>query len=607
MDNILYFDLESNGLLDEVETIHCLSIRTNSGEQLYVGPDVILGVERLVKYKGLICGHNVIAYDIPALQKVYPQFVFRQDNVVDTLVLSRLLFADISDSDEDLIKLERLPKKLRGSMSLEAWGYRLGNYKGDFHGPWETYTDEMGEYCSQDTAVTKDLYLHLKAQNASEASVKLEHEVQWIIQRQVRRGICFNETKAEALRQTLDSRREEVVRLLKESFGSIYVNAGEFTPKSDNARMGYTGGCVLSKVEVQEFNPGSRDQIAKRLSLKYGWKPASEEFLTETGKPMINEDVLKGLDYKEVPLLIEFLTIDKRLGQLSKGDHAWLSHLKADGRIHGSVNTNGAVTGRMTHASPNLAQVPSVGSLYGPECRELFEAAQGYSLVGCDADALELRCLAHYMGRYDGGAYAEAVHSGDKSKGTDIHTLNQKAAGLPTRDNAKTFIYGWLYGAGDAKIGKIVGGTAATGKKLKQQFLKKVPAIGQLKDAVTHAVETKGFLVGLDGRKLRVRSAHSALNTLLQSAGALLMKQALVILDRDLQKVLTVGEDYEFVLNIHDEWQIEVKNRYHGDTFLPDYVAQKAKEAIVKAGEFFKFRIPSTGDARVGNNWKDTH
>lgn len=605
---ILYFDLEANGLLADLHTIHCLSIRDSEGNDWFYGPDQVEeGVRQLQNHSGILCGHNVIAYDIPALQKIYPWFQPQQEHVVDTLVIGRLLFADFGDEDDIRVRRGVLPKALRGSMSLEAWGYRLGNHKGDFKGPWDTYTEEMGTYCHQDTHVTKDLHDYLFSFEMDERAVQLEHQVQWIIQRQIRRGVAFDTAEAEKLLLVLRTERELVIQDLKTTFPPIYVNDGEFIPKANNARMGYTGGVPLTKVSVQEFNPGSRDQIADRLNRLYKWEPREDQ-LTPTGKPKIDEDVLKSLPFPEVPLLLKFLMVEKRIGQLADGQAAWLKNV-VNGRIHGSVNSNGAVTGRMTHSSPNLAQVPASGSPYGHECRALFKPSKGYKLVGCDADGLELRCLSHYLFPFDKGAYAKAVDEGKKEDGTDIHTLNQKAADLPTRDNAKTFIYAWLYGAGDAKIGKIIGKGANAGKRLKDRFLQQIPALGRLKEAVGIATMTKGYLKGIDGRKLHVRSEHAALNTLLQSAGALVMKMGLVVLDKELQGLgMVPGEHYEFVLNIHDEWQIEALDGFiNDDTYIPEKVAAVAAWSIAEAGRRFNFKCPLKGNADIGNSWADTH
>ena len=208
-------------------------------------------------------------------------------------------------------------------------------------------------------------------------------------------------------------------------------------------------------------------------------------------------------------MLSEYLLLNKRIGQLATGKQAWLK-MEKKGRLHGRVNHMGAVTSRCTHANPNMAQVPSVGAAFGVECRSLFHSPQGYSLLGADASGLELRCLAHYMAAYDGGSYASVVLEGD------VHTTNQEAAGLPTRNNAKTFIYGFLYGAGDEKIGKIIGKGSTEGRRIKNKFLKKLPALKNLKDAVSLAAKERGWIKGLDGRIIPIRHSHAALNTLLQ-------------------------------------------------------------------------------------------
>ena len=277
--------------------------------------------------------------------------------------------------------------------------------------------------------------------------------------------------------------------------------------------------------------------------------------------------------------------LQKRVAQIE----SWLKALGSDGRVHGKVITNGAVTGRMTHMSPNMAQVPNSGSPYGEDCRDLWTVDKGYKLVGIDASGLELRMLAHYM---KDDAYTSEVVSGD------IHTANQKAAGLETRNQAKTFIYAFLYGAGDAKIGKVVGAGAKEGQTLKARFLKNTPSLKELREKVGRISQTSGTLPGLDGRRLQVRSDHAALNTLLQSAGAIVMKQALVILNDELRRAKI---DYRFVVNCHDEWQIEVKEGSE------DIAGKLGVEAIKKAGEYFNMRCPLDGEYKIGNSWKETH
>lgn len=595
MSKVLIFDLESDGFLDELTKIHVLSIYDCSTKKfLRFDQEKVPEGVKLLSQADEIIGHNIINFDIPALQKVYPDFQ-PAGKVTDTLVWARLVFSDIKDIDFKLFNKNRLPGKYIGKHSLEAYGWRLGILKDDFHETtdWQEWSQEMSDYCEQDVAVTLALYEKLKSKGVSEEALELEHQVAHIIKRQVERGFYFDEDKAESLYVTLLKRKNELEESLKSLFPSWYEPNGKvFTPKRDNSRYGYKEGCPLTKIKLVEFNPSSRQHIYKCLIRKYGWKP--QEF-TNGGEPKVDDDILGSLPYPEAASLAEYLMIQKRLGQLAEGEKAWLKLVK-DHRIHGEVITNGAVTGRMTHMNPNVAQVPAVRAPYGKDCRELFRASPDYTLVGCDASGLELRCLAHFMAPYDGGEYAKVILEGD------IHTVNQEAAGLPTRDNAKTFIYAFLYGAGDEKIGQIVGGGKKEGKRLKSEFLKKTPALKNLKDAIEKAIKDRGYLKGLDGRHLHIRSAHSALNTLLQSAGALVMKKALVILDETLQaEGLTPGEDYEFVLNCHDEFGIESLPKY------AEMIGENAAESIREAGSYFKFRCPLDGEYKIGKNWAETH
>jgi DNA polymerase I-like protein with 3'-5' exonuclease and polymerase domains len=289
-------------------------------------------------------------------------------------------------------------------------------------------------------------------------------------------------------------------------------------------------------------------------------------------------------------MIAEYLMLGKRVSQIE----SWLEAVEDDGRVHGKVITNGAVTGRMTHSSPNMAQIPNSGSVYGVECRTCWSVSDGKVLLGCDASGLELRMLAHYMKDEE---YVKTVVEGSSKDGTDVHTKNQKAAGLQTRDQAKTFVYGWMYGAGPAKIGSIVGGTAKDGQRLIDSFLKATPAIKKLRDRVSQYAG-KGFVPGLDGRKIWVRSEHSALNSLLQGAGAVVMKKALVLF---YGKVQRNGWPVTLVANVHDECQLETTKEY------VDIVGQAFVDSIREAGEHFKLRCPLTGEYKYGANWGETH
>lgn len=356
-------------------------------------------------------------------------------------------------------------------------------------------------------------------------------------------------------------------------------------PPVTNERYSEKTGKRL-KDEVVTFNPGSRKQIGEKLQ-ELGWKPKK---FTETGQPIVDEVVLMDVDIPEAKVIAEYLLLQKRIAQVE----SWLEAMGSDGRVHGKVITNGAVTGRMTHSKPNMAQIPNAGSLYGPECRQCWTVEDGNVLVGCDASGLELRMLAHYMKDED---YVRTVTEGSSKDGTDVHTVNQRAAGLATRDNAKTFIYAFLYGAGDAKIGSIVGGSARDGARLKEKFLEQTPALGRLLSRVAR-LASKGYVPGLDGRLIWVRSEHAALNSLLQGAGAIVMKKALVIFH---DKIKKNKWPVKLVANVHDEFQFEVPEA------LAEVTGQAAKNSIIEAGVFFKLRCPLDGEYKYGRNWKETH
>ncbi|HDS1087297.1 DNA polymerase [Stenotrophomonas maltophilia] len=611
---ILVFDCETNGLLDELDTIHCISLQEVDETGAPRGPilsandhgtgemTVRQAVERLKKAKRVV-GHNIAGFDIPAIAKVFPDF--KVQAYFDTLLMSTLVYPDLKDRDFKARKKQGanpvLPGKLIGRHALEAWGYRLGRWKGDYAAqmaargldPWAQWSQEMDDYCDQDVAVTQALFALLMSKVLPTEAIELEQAVAPILSRQQRYGYLFDQEKARELECILVSRRTALEAELRKVIPPWKVVKRKFVPKRDDKRRGYVKGVEVTTYKDVVFNPASRQHIADRLTAMYGWQP--QEF-TEKGQPKIDEEVLGALKFPIIPLLLEHFIVNKRLGQLAEGDEAWLKAIKKDGRIHGSVNQNAAVTGRMTHSKPNIAQVPKCGVPYGKECRSLFCVPTGKLQVGADASGLELRCLAHFMAKHDGGEYAKVILEGD------IHSVNQSAAGLPTRDNAKTFIYAFLYGAGDAKLGSIVGKGRQAGAKLRSKFLAGLPALEKLVRGVKKRAAEKGYLIGLDGRKLHIRSDHAALNTLLQSAGALVMKKALVILDADLQAAgLVPGVHYEFLANVHDEWQIEV------DEDKAEFVGKTAQAAIRKAGDHFGFRCPLDGEFKIGRNWAETH
>ena len=559
---MLIFDIETDGLLDTVTKLHCMCIYDTTTDKMYrYTPDTVQeGVKKLqeaIQSNIKICGHNIINYDIPAIEKLYPWFNISYEQhylVVDTLVYARLVYSNIDIIDLGLMKSGRLPKRLYKSQTLKAWGYRLGELKGTYgeqEEAWAIYTDEMLDYNEQDVIVTTVLYNKLESCNYSPIALELEHQVAWLMAKQERNGFPFDIEKAKKLEVTLRARQAVLQSELVLKIPRIPDKV--FIPKRDNKSKGYKKGIPIQR--YKDFNPSSRQQIEYVVRNMYKYNPDNPDLYDipdntddinyedyrlkiddETFK-FIKEDTKAPKELRTIASNIEeSLLIGKRLGQLADGKQAWLSAFnEKTGCIHGRVIPNGAVSGRATHSSPNVAQVPSINSPWGKECRELFNANKkdnDWYQAGIDASGLELRCLAHFMSPYDHGEYAHVILNGD------IHTKNQLAAGLPTRNTAKTFIYGFLYGAGDAKIGKIIGADATAGKRIKKKFLKATPAIKNLREAVQNALAEvergriakwkRHYLKGLDGRRLHVRSLHSALNLLLQSAGALICKKWIV-------------------------------------------------------------------------------
>jgi len=621
----LFFDIETNAIedwsnLSDLKTVHCLSIYDPTTPKMitYHGAGIRNGLNELAKAERIV-GHNVLGFDIPALGKMYsfhPPLV----KVLDTMVMAKCIVPDVRNDD---FLRNKFDKTLVGSHSLKAWGLRLDKLTklsyGEEDGAFDEYNEEMRKYCERDTIVTQLLYDYLMSSKPSSQMLAIEHWFAYLMRLQEKKGFAFDIGKAEKLEMKLAGVRADLLDKLQKEFpskqeemktpsgwsleiewedGLEIISAATKTElkkelKSRNLKQTLVKDAVklANKTKTIPFNPGSRQQIAERLS-SLGYELPIEP---DAKTPKVDEAVLRSIEHPFAEVLCDYLLVTKRLGQLAEGNQAWLK-LQKDGRIHGRVNTNGAVTGRCTHQNPNVAQVPACRAEYGEECRDLFKAGDGYKLVGCDAAGLELRMLAHYLAYYDGGEYAKTVIEGD------IHTLNQKAAGLETRDQAKTFIYAFLYGAGDAKIGEIVGGSAKEGQMLKRKFLSNLPALRKLQADVQQKVQRSNKLTGLDGRILPVRSPHAALNMLLQSAGAVCMKVALIqLFNRLNQMKWQFGREYSFVANVHDEFQAEVQ---------PDKASvfcELAVDAIRRAGKELKLNVMLDGEAKVGETWAQTH
>jgi len=670
------WDIETDGLLDEVTILHCIAIQDvdTMEESLYA--DLLVmntqgtledGVEKLMN-ADLLIGHNLIKYDHPVIKKLTGKSL-PKDKIFDTLVATRLVWSNIKDIDGGK------PYKLGylyGSHSLEAWGIRLGgqlkmqyhpvmdpaqpvydpsvkNPKRDPRWKGSTFTAMMGEYCLQDVRVNTELFLRLERQiknlNYSE-SITLEHEAAWLLADQERNGFKFDERKAQSLLAVLSARREIIYDQLINTFNGWYKSDGLVEPtRTLNYKNPLTPsrviGAKFTKITWVDFNPSSRLHIIRVLKAR-GWEPM--EF-TPSGEAKVDETILNKMKFPEAALMAEWFLLQKRLGQLSDGKQAWLNVVHRDGYIRGSINPNGAVTGRATHSFPNVAQVPSCSATYGSECRELFTVPDGWVLFGSDASGLELRCLAEAMAIYDDGAYIDTVLNGD------IHVANQKAAGLMTRNEAKTFIYAFLYGCGPELTGSQIGwseeeylGWKAKGLHLKvlarinnfrgrqlpskpplrlssklrdvlcntmkgeqvqKKFMKGLPALKLLIDDCKLLHKEQGFIRGLDGRKIFTRSGHAALNTKLQGMGALICKAWIVEGERlALEAGYKHGLDGDFMQCawVHDEVQIACRTRE-----IAEHFGELYQTAMRNVQERFNFSCQLDTDFNIGANWKETH
>jgi DNA polymerase I-like protein with 3'-5' exonuclease and polymerase domains len=412
--------------------------------------------------------------------------------------------------------------------------------------------------------------------------VALEHQVSQILTQQQLHGWYFDEQAAWKLASTLRRQLEETCQLLRDWYPFVYGSS--FTPKANNKRYGYIKGCEVTK--LKDLNPTSRDHISWILQTFHGWKPTQ---MSPTGKPIIDEVILKDIGTDVALAFLKCLDITKKLGMISEGMNAWLKLCTSANRIHHhcSVATN---THRCAHRSPNLGQVPS-----DHDYRQLFQASPGQVMVGADLSGIELRMLAHYLARYDAGRYADILLNGD------IHQVNADKIGI-SRRQVKTVTYAFLYGAGDAKIGHSFDSSLndssakRKGKEIRAAFVTAIDGLAELLTAIKEVSSQKGSIRSLDGRKIIVDSSHKALNYLLQSGAGVVAKRWMTINHENIQELCCSQLAF-----IHDELQFECH---------PDHV-QALSASLVQsstaAGEYYNMRLPIAAEATSGRTWADTH
>lgn len=593
----LIFDIETNGLPRQgLSHLHCLVIKDLDSGDVHrfndtgQGRPITEGVNLLAE-ASLLVGHNIVGFDLPVIKDIYPFFNYEGD-VLDTLILSRLLYPDILNRDFRKRPIG-MPPKLFGRHSLEAWGYRLGDYKDQFGKTtdWAEWSIEMEDYCAQDVDVSEQLFTRVFPYEKIERygrSIKLEHECARIMAQQEQLGWPFDVAAAERLEGELRGEADKLADAMRATFP--YVAGKETVPKRLNRVKGYYKDCPFTK--LVEFNPTSRDHIAWAFKTWRNWQP--EEF-TETGRPKIDESVLLAMDTEESKTFARLLELQKAIGQLSEGKNAWLKQVTKEGRIHHACQlaTN---TGRNAHSRPNLGQVSS-----DPRCRALFGPGPGMVQVGADASGLELRMLGHYLAFFDGGRFADIVVNGD------IHQINADAVGV-SRKAVKSITYCFIYGGGDEKLGMttdpLLKGDKAKrlGKEIRRKFTEAIPGLDQLLKAVAKKAEGD-VLKGLDGRPIRLQGKkHAALNYLLQSAGAIVCKSWVVETHHCISNEgLVLGVDYQPLGFIHDEQQLSVAPPH-----VP-LVESILINTMPQIGEDLGLRVPLAAEAKHGTTWADCH
>jgi DNA polymerase I-like protein with 3'-5' exonuclease and polymerase domains len=561
---ICVLDIEGTGLAEivldskgnpktEVDRVLCAATKIPDQEPILWLEHQMKDLVEYLKQFGVIVGHNIFGYDFPVMRRLHG--MARPKCIVDTLVISKLMYPDINNHP-------------LGDNSLESWGKHLKFPKMEYTQGWESYNDTMGTYCKQDTRLGEAIYYaQKKFLSNNREVVGFEHRVSEVLMEQVCDGFNYDINAGEKLHQNLMLEKLGIEDEMRQIFPDrIIIRHSEKTGKR-----------LKDKIEV--FNPGSRQQIADRLTEKYGWEPP----LTDKGNPKVDESVLSTLNYPEAKKLVEYFDTCKLMGMVE--DWNTRAAHSRDNKVHGGINAQGAATGRCTHSQPNVAQVSG-----DHRARELWVPNDGDVLVGADLSGLELRMLAHFMAKYDNGEYAKVLLTGD------IHTHNQKAAGLESRSLAKSFIYAYLYGAGDKKIALVCNCSVNAARDLRERFQQEIPALAKVQDAVKFETAKRGGVILPDGRKVPVRSEHAALNTLLQGSGAIVSKYWMVEANKAVKSMGAKQLAY-----IHDELQ------YSCPASIADEFGKAVTKAATTAGEILKMNIRIDAEYRVGKSWAETH
>ena len=624
-------DLETNGFLDVTTVVHCgVFIHIDTLEVKTFSPiDGIDYMSRMLSFMDTtdaLCFHNGYGFDFPVLKKLH-NYEYRGVKH-DTLILSRLLAPKRSVPFN-------CPVKNRPH-SIETWGYRVGRGKPD-HNEWEVFTPEMLHRCKEDVEIGCLVWKALQKEQEGHnwgGAVKLTNKLFEILAKQEQHGWLVDQEHIEKSVHMLTHWMDRIDKVLFDYLPTILEveetkKQGEYNyVKKPFLKSGKYNTHVLKWIFKTGMNlndrpiggPHSRvnfrkvsldkNKEVKDWLLKLGWIPDKWNHNDEgerTSPKLDKDDPFNGITSAIGRLVAKRVQCKQRRSIIE----GWRGIIRADGRIP-SVVANLAETGRATHR--NIVNVPNGDSFFGKWMRKIFICKEGFKLVGTDSAGCQLRMLAARMGDIQ---YMETIVNGRKEDGTDMHTVNMVAAGLGTRGQAKTFIYGFLFGGGDAKIGSIVGGDAAAGKRLKEKFLAGLPALGALVEKLKKEWQGNakkranrwggveyydGHVIGLDGRPIFIDSEHKILVYVLQSDEAIMMSAAYNMCHSRLNKAgYKWGEDWAYVCFYHDEYTIECREE------IAEEVRAIAEQAIVDAGKFFKIKCPHEGEGQIGEDWYSIH
>jgi DNA polymerase-1 len=627
MKTIYTGDLESDGLLDTATRIHCGVFKNLlTGEKLFFRPSQIGEMLSFLDTVDVLIMHNGIGFDWPLLEKLHG-YRFKGKRI-DTLIMSRLL------SPKRLVPFN-CPNKAIGPHSVEAWGWRVGRGKVE-HNDWSKFSEEMLHRCSEDVEIQELIFKALEKEYSGKNwknAFKLSFKLFEYLQKQEEYGWLVDQKHMHSCIHQLDHWISRIDKVLDEHLPMIreieetkdkdgtykyvkkpFLKSGDYSSSSVSFLQHngdkYCIGGPFSRVAFRKVDLNS-NQETKDYLLKEGWEPLewnTNDEGSRTSPKLSKDDPFEGIASGVGRLVAKRVQCRHRKSTIQ----GLLKLIRRDGRIPSIIN-NLATTARATHR--NIVNIPQAKSFYGKQMRKVFICKPGWVLVGTDSDACQVRMLC---GRMNDPVYTDNVLNGRKEDGTDIHSVNMRAAGLSNRDDAKTFFYGFLFGAGDAKIGKIVKGSNDTGRKLKQQFLEGLPSLGSLIERITQEWRNTakkrfnakwnrmeyydGYIIGLDGRPIYVPYEHQILVYLLQSDEAIMMSAAYCRAHQQLEKAgFKYGADYGCVIFMHDEFNFECKEE------IAEEIGAIAREAIAWAGRFYNIPCPHIGQSKIGKNWYEVH